>query len=114
MIHFKYSDALNITYVTLLFGLGMPILFPIAIITLSLQELFEKITIAKVARLPPAMDNQLNDSALNLFSFAPIFLIMNGYWMVDNKAIFDNFWDYRMKAQDNMKSGHLIDVFSFN
>lgn len=57
MIHFKYSDALNITYVSLLFGLGMPLLFPMAVLTLRSQQLFEKMTIAWVARLPPAMDN---------------------------------------------------------
>ena len=60
------------------------------------------------------MDNQLNDSALHLFSFSPIFLVMNGYWMVDNKVIFDNYWDYRMRVQDSMKSGHLVDVFTIN
>lgn len=31
-IHFKYSDSLNITFVTLLYGLTIPMLFPIAAI----------------------------------------------------------------------------------
>jgi len=29
-IHFKYSAILNTTYVTMMYGVGMPILFPIA------------------------------------------------------------------------------------
>jgi hypothetical protein len=37
MIHFKYSDALNVVFVSCLYGLTMPILFPIAAITLKLQ-----------------------------------------------------------------------------
>lgn len=29
-IHFKYSDCLNITFLAMLYGLGMPIMFPMA------------------------------------------------------------------------------------
>lgn len=31
-IHFKYSSVLNITFVTFLYGLGIPLLFPIAVV----------------------------------------------------------------------------------
>ena len=37
MIHFKYSDSLNLIFVTMLYGLTIPILFPIAAISLKLQ-----------------------------------------------------------------------------
>ena len=30
IIHFKYSGILSVTYLTLMYGVGMPILFPIA------------------------------------------------------------------------------------
>ena len=30
IIHFKYSGMINIMYITMMYGLGMPILFPIA------------------------------------------------------------------------------------
>jgi hypothetical protein len=29
-IHFKYSQVLNVVYITFIYGLGMPLLFPIA------------------------------------------------------------------------------------
>jgi hypothetical protein len=29
-IHFKYSDCLNITFLAMLYGLGMPIMYPMA------------------------------------------------------------------------------------
>lgn len=35
MIHFKYSDCLNVTFCALLYGLAVPLLFPIAAITLK-------------------------------------------------------------------------------
>jgi len=31
IIHFKYSNVLNIVYITMTYGIGMPILFPIAV-----------------------------------------------------------------------------------
>jgi len=34
MIHFKYSDALVITFLTMMYGIGIPIIFPIAAFTL--------------------------------------------------------------------------------
>jgi hypothetical protein len=34
-IHFKYSDMLNITFLAMLYGLGMPIMFPMAAIIIS-------------------------------------------------------------------------------
>ena len=37
MIHFKYSDALNVCFVCMMYGLAIPLLFPVAAITLKLQ-----------------------------------------------------------------------------
>lgn len=71
----------------------------------------EKIVIAWVARLPPAMDNSLNNNALNMLLFGPVFLLMNGFWIVDNKVIFNNEWSYIMRITDQMKSGHVYEGF---
>jgi len=46
LIHFKYSDALNVVYVAMTYGLGIPILFPLAAVTLLNQRICEKITVA--------------------------------------------------------------------
>lgn len=32
LIHYKYSAILNITFVTMMYGLGLPVLFPIAVL----------------------------------------------------------------------------------
>jgi len=42
MISFKYSDALNVCFVVMMYGISMPILFPIGAITLALQRLSER------------------------------------------------------------------------
>jgi len=30
VIHFKYSNVLNIVYITMMYGMGQPLLFPLA------------------------------------------------------------------------------------
>ena len=61
-------------------------------------------------REPPAMDNALSKSVLNILSFAPLMMLFNGYWLLDNKQFFENIWNYKAKSTDNMKSGHLISI----
>ena len=34
-IHFKYSDFLNVTFLACLYGIGMPIMFPMAAIIIA-------------------------------------------------------------------------------
>lgn len=34
VIHVKYSGVLNVTFITMMYGIGMPILFPIAMVNL--------------------------------------------------------------------------------
>lgn len=97
-IHFKYSDCLNITFLAMLYGLGMPIMFPMACIIIMNQRLAERIQVAKNYRMPPAMDNSLSDSVLSIMKYAPLMLLFNGYWLMDNKQFFDNVWHYKDKV----------------
>ena len=66
---------------------------------------------AWVARLPPAMDNKLNNNALNMLRYAPMFLLMNGFWLVDNRTIFNNQWHYKDRVTEFMKSDHFFEGF---
>ena len=50
LIHFKYSDALNVTYITLMYGVGIPLLFPIAALNLFMTYLGERYTVAYAVR----------------------------------------------------------------
>ena len=42
-IHYKYSSILNITFVTMMYGLGIPILFPIGAIAFLVLYCTEKL-----------------------------------------------------------------------
>ena len=105
-IHFKYSDCLNITFLAMLYGLGMPIMFPMAAIIISNQRLSERIQVAYNYRQPPAMDNSLSNSVLSILKYAPLMMLFNGFWLMDNRQAFDNVWHYKDKVTQNMWSDH--------
>lgn len=90
IVHYKYSGILNVTYVTMLYGLGLPMLFPIAFLSYFIFWATERYQIAYTYQLPPAMDDKMTVNAMKLLSYTPILFLFNGYWMLSNRQIFDN------------------------
>lgn len=84
-IHFKYSDALNISFLAFLYGMGMPIMFPMAMIIISNQRLAERVQVAFNMKQPPAMDDSLSKSVLSILKYGPLCLLFNGFWLLDNR-----------------------------
>lgn len=37
-------------------------------------------------------------------------MLLNTYWLIDNKLIFDDEWSYKMTQNDYVMSGHYIGV----
>lgn len=46
ILHFKYAGVLNIVFITMLYGIGMPLLFPIGAFNFFNQWVCERIIIA--------------------------------------------------------------------
>lgn len=46
VIHFKYAGVLNIVFITMMYGIGMPILFPLAAFNFFNQWVCERIIVA--------------------------------------------------------------------
>jgi hypothetical protein len=59
IVHGKYPAVLNVVFVTMLYGVGLPILFPVAFVTLLLIYITEKIELAYNYQLPSTMDDSL-------------------------------------------------------
>lgn len=112
--HFKYSEMLNIIFVSMLYGLGMPILFVIAAFALFVAYVVERINLAFIARQPPAMDDALTMNALKMIRYAPLFMLANGWWMVGNRQIFANLWHYKQNDLQPMWSSHYLYQIEFN
>ncbi len=81
MLHFKYSEILNICFVTFMFGFGLPILFPIAALNFTISYFTEKLMLYYSYKLPPMYDEKLNEIILRLLRYVPIVYLAFGYWM---------------------------------
>lgn len=106
ILHFKYSAILNVCFVTFLYGMGLPALFPIAAFNFINQFSVERFIVARYMKQPAALDNTLTDNAIEMLRLAPLLFLCNGYWMLSNMQIFKNVWSYIPDSSMPMKSHH--------
>ena len=113
-IHFKYAAVLNIVFITMLYGFGIPILFPIAAFSFAIMYFLETALLYYSYRAPPAYENEISEKVLKLLIWAPLFYLSFGYWMASSMQLYDN--DHLTKidrASDIMASMHLVqDAFT--
>jgi len=86
-MHYKYSAMLNTTFITMMFGAGIPILFPIAGATFMVLYMLENYKFYWTYKQPPAYDEKLNTFCLSSLEKAPLFLLGFGYWMLSNHQL---------------------------
>lgn len=84
-MHFKYSGIMNICFVTLMYGFGMPILYPIAVYALVVLYLSEKALLYYSYRQPPSYDQRLSNTVIRMMMSGPVLMLSFGYWMVSSK-----------------------------
>ena len=60
MFHYKYSFIMNITFVTFIFGSSMPILFPMAFLSMFIYYTQERMRMAYSYAKPPMYDSTMN------------------------------------------------------
>jgi hypothetical protein len=89
-MNFKYAAILNIVFTTMLFGFGLPILFPIAAFSLLIIYLTEIYLLYYSYRAPHMYDEQLSEAVLKLMKWAPLFYLAIGYWMISSRQMNDN------------------------
>jgi hypothetical protein len=84
-MHFKYSAIMNATFVTFMYGLAVPLLFPIALLFFFVIYSVEKLCLTYFYKIPPMYDEKLNASALGILKWAPVFMMFFGYWIIGNR-----------------------------
>ena len=90
LIHFRYAALLNIIFVTMFYGTGLPILYPIAFVSILILYLSELILIHYWFQRPPMYDEKMSSTALGILPIAGVIGCMISYWMVSNNQIFTN------------------------
>lgn len=89
-MHFKYSSILTIAYITFMYGFGMPVLFPIAMLSFLVLYIVEKFMLFYGHVTPPMYDERLSNDVLQKLQFAPLLYICFGYWMVSSQQLLSN------------------------
>ena len=84
MIHYKYSSIMMQTYVAFMYGAGIPILFPIALMGMFILYCVERLCVAFSYKQPPVFDEKLNKSTINILRGAPFLYVLFGFWMYGN------------------------------
>lgn len=106
-IHYKYSSILNITFVTMMYGVGLPILFPIAAFSFLILYMVEKTMIYYAYRQPPMYDEKLNNNVLTILTYAPLLFLSFGYWMFSSKQLLSNKVSYATLNSEVRETGHI-------
>jgi len=110
VMHVKDSGLLLVVFVSCLYGVGMPMLFPVAAFNFWNQYVCERLMACYQVKLPPALDDALTNNLISMMKWAPLMMLFNGYWMLSNVQIFDNNWSYiaNSDTKTHMKSDHFI------
>ena len=89
-MHYKYSSILTIAYITFMYGFGMPVLFPIAMLSFLVLYFVEKLMLFYSYVMPPMYDERLSNDVLSKLQFAPLLYVIFGYWMASNMQLISN------------------------
>lgn len=73
-----------------MFGSGIPILFPIALICLVILYIFEKKMITRLVTIPANYDPKMNKDMVSTFLYGPILYAAIGFWMYSVPSLMSN------------------------
>lgn len=90
MMHFRYSSIMVQVYVCFMYGLFIPVMWPICAIGIFNMYVVERWALAYYYRQPPLFDEKLNKRAIDLLQGAPFFMFFMAYWALGNPQIFNN------------------------
>lgn len=89
-MHVKYSALMNMLFVCFMYGLAIPLLFPISLVGLTVLYFVEKFAITYFYRKPPMFDEKMNTLAITTLQWAPVYTMFFGYWCLSNVQLFTN------------------------
>jgi len=103
----KYGAILNTVFVTMFYGMCLPLLFPVAAFTFFNYYITEKLLVTYYFQRPPMYDEKMNAYALQMMRWAPIFFLFFGYWAMGNKQIFENEVKPLAYSEAPVNTGHV-------
>ena len=114
LIHFKYSIILNISFVCMVYGVGVPLLLLVAAISFAILYATERLLVAYFYQQPPAFDDKLTKNAVAILKYASILYLLFGFWMLSNRGMFDNEVLPLEFTDSRVRTTHSIGSFTIN
>lgn len=108
LMHFKYSSIMVQVFVSFMYGMNIPLLFPIAMFGIFNMYVVERVCLAYYYRQPPMYDQKLNDDVLSILRFAPLFMFVLGYWQIGNRQMFFNDSSELVTSSDRADPNHRL------
>lgn len=90
LLHFKYNALLVDVFVTMTFGFGMPLLFPICVVSFCVRYVLDTACLHYSFRAPPSYDKEIASQVYSLLLLAPAFYLSFAYWMSSNLQLSSN------------------------
>jgi hypothetical protein len=66
LMHYKYSMMLNTIFVTFMYGFGLPLLFPVAVLAMTVLYFVEKTMLYYAYQQPPMYDDRLHTIVMRI------------------------------------------------
>ena len=86
-IHYKYSSIMNIVFICMMFGPGLPVLFLYGSMSLLVLYCLENYMLYYVYKIPPAYDERLNNHVLQKLAWSPVVMLAFSYWMFSSPQL---------------------------
>ena len=74
----------------MIFGFGMPILFPICAVALIVRYFVEVSSLFYSYDVSKKFEKAISQQVMTILLFAPAFYLIFGYWMVSSKQLISN------------------------
>ena len=65
-VHVRYSNMLNILFMTMMYGAALPLLYPIAMFSFAVLYVQDITLLVYFAEAPPSYDNDLNNRFISI------------------------------------------------
>ena len=111
-MHFRYSNLVNVAFVTMMYGTVMPILYPIALLSYLIVYFCRITMLFYVNKKPLDYDGTLNKLTLNKLKLASLVSLGANYWQLLNPRFFG--LKHGSDVHPDYKIQYLNPVFVFN
>lgn len=86
----------------MIFGFGMPILFPICAVALIVRYFVEVSSLFYSYDVSKKFEKAISEQVMTILLFAPAFYLIFGYWMISSKQLLSNDYLTQIATEDDI------------